>query len=202
VDINGYDVLQRGGRGWSYTVDSSVLGGGTAGCNWQPAGSPFVLGIEGEAGYLHLPGAAPDPLATNVVSTAKIGDWYSMATGRLGYAVDRALFYVKGGAAFVNTQASISDPAPGIRGLGPISATVSNTNATWTAGGGIEWAFNANWSLKAEYMYLGLNKTLTDCAALGGTSYCWSNFGNSSGISTAKVGFNYRFGAPAVVARY
>jgi len=37
----------------SYNVglDSSFIGGGTLGCNWQPVGSPFVLGIEGEAGY-------------------------------------------------------------------------------------------------------------------------------------------------------
>jgi len=30
----------------SYNVglDSSFIGGGTLGCNWQPVGSPFVLG--------------------------------------------------------------------------------------------------------------------------------------------------------------
>ena len=32
------------------------------GCNWQPVGSPFVLGIEGEAGYMKLEGSAFDPL--------------------------------------------------------------------------------------------------------------------------------------------
>ena len=32
------------------------------GCNWQPVGSPFVLGVEGEAGYMKLEGSAFDPL--------------------------------------------------------------------------------------------------------------------------------------------
>src|SRR5437660_1138427 len=31
-------------------LDNSVIGGGTLGCNWQPVGSAFVLGVEGEAG--------------------------------------------------------------------------------------------------------------------------------------------------------
>ena len=41
---------------WSAGSDSSFIGGGTFGCNWQPVGSPFVLGLEGEAGYMKLEG--------------------------------------------------------------------------------------------------------------------------------------------------
>jgi len=38
------------------------------------------------------------------------------------------------------------------------SITVSNdnTNSGWLVGGGIEWAFAPNWSVKIEYDYLGL----------------------------------------------
>ena len=43
---------------WNAGSDSSFIGGGTVGCNWQPVGSPWVLGIEGEAGYMKLEGAA------------------------------------------------------------------------------------------------------------------------------------------------
>jgi hypothetical protein len=39
---------------WNIGSGSSITAGGTGGCNWQPVGSPFVLGIEGEAGYLKL----------------------------------------------------------------------------------------------------------------------------------------------------
>ena len=58
LDVNG--AISPSGA-WSYDTKSSFLGGGTLGCNWQPIGSPFVLGIEGELGYLRLTGSAIDP---------------------------------------------------------------------------------------------------------------------------------------------
>src|SRR5262245_65881879 len=36
--------------------NSSFIGGGTLGCNWQPVGSPFVLGVEGVEGYMMFEG--------------------------------------------------------------------------------------------------------------------------------------------------
>ena len=59
LDVNGYNFFPS--DAWSYDTKSSFLGGGTLGCNWQPIGSPFVLGIEGELGYLRLTGSAIDP---------------------------------------------------------------------------------------------------------------------------------------------
>ena len=70
----------------------------------------------------------------------------------------------------------------------------SNTEATWTLGGGLEWALDPNWSVKAEYMYVGLDKTISDCGFLA-TSFCYDH--NLRGISTAKVGLNYRFNGAA-----
>jgi outer membrane immunogenic protein len=43
-------------------LDDNFIGGGTLGCNWQPYGSPFVFGIEGEGGYMKIEGSAFDPL--------------------------------------------------------------------------------------------------------------------------------------------
>ncbi|MGZ8396650.1 MAG: outer membrane protein, partial [Rhodoplanes sp.] len=77
VDVNGYNFFPS--DAWSYDTESSFLGGGTLGCNWQPIGSPFVLGIEGELGYLRLTGSAIDPFdgsAFSLASTTRIGDWY------------------------------------------------------------------------------------------------------------------------------
>lgn len=36
--------------GTGYGLDSSFIGGGTIGYNWQQPGTNFVLGVEGEAG--------------------------------------------------------------------------------------------------------------------------------------------------------
>ena len=111
----------EGSHSWNVGQDSSFIGGGTLGCNWQAVGSPFVLGIEGEAGYMKLEGSTFDPLLSSTLSIAavggtpdvlgraKIGDWYGMITGRLGYAWGSTLLYVKGGAAFVPVQASVLD---------------------------------------------------------------------------------------------
>ena len=185
--------------GYSYNNDSSFIGGGTLGCNWQPVGTNWVLGLEGEMGYLNIEGSGYDPLlvaqiAPGVLSTSKVGDWYGMITGRLGYTWDRALFYVKGGAAFVNVENTILDTA----GLITIAASASETKATWTFGGGLEYAFDMNWSIKAEYMFIGLDNTQAVCGPAVGAAgtFCWDH--DNPGIHTAKVGLNYRFGG----ARY
>jgi outer membrane immunogenic protein len=196
VDVNGYNGFPS--DAWNYDLKSSFLGGGTLGCNWQPIGSPFVVGVEGELGYLRLTGRAIDPFdipAFSINSRTRIGDWYGMVTGRLGYAWDRAMVYVKGGAAFVDVQTTVTDP---IINPGFIAQT-SNSVATWTAGGGIEWAFDWNWSVKAEYMFIGLDDTRTSCgvatvasgAAVPGGPFCFDQ--HFDGINTAKVGLNYRF---------
>ena len=36
------------------------------------------------------------------------------------------------------------------------SGSVSDTKIGWTIGGGLEWAFAYNWSLKGEYLYYDL----------------------------------------------
>ncbi|MBK5956964.1 hypothetical protein CCR97_01855 [Rhodoplanes elegans] len=195
--------------GYSYNNDSSFIGGGTLGCNWQPVGSPFVLGIEGEVGYLSLSGSAFDPTRTAalpIVSNTKIGDWYGMITGRLGYSFGQALVYAKGGVAFVDVESGIAGTVlagPGVLASGSFAGSTSDTVATWTVGGGIEWAFDMNWSIKAEYMYIGLNETQTLCGSgvVLATSTCFSH--EFDGIHTAKVGLNYRFGGGApIVAKY
>jgi outer membrane immunogenic protein len=130
-----------------------------------------------------------------------------MVTGRLGYAWDRTLLYVKGGVAFVPTRASVVDVCQNtVAGCGNwlISTAGSNTVTTWTVGGGIEWAFALNWSVKGEYMFIALDNdngfqscgavTTPSGAILAGGPFCFNNA--FSGIHTAKIGLNYRF-APA-----
>jgi outer membrane immunogenic protein len=197
---------------WSADLDASFIGGGTLGCNWQPVGSPFVFGIEGEAGFMRLTGQAFDPntiagtqTTLDVLGSAKVGDWYGMVTGRLGYAWDRTMIYIKGGAAFVPTRSAVVDDCQNTSiGCGNwlVSTGGSHTVTTWTLGGGIEWAFAPSWSVKAEYMFIALGDDggFQTCSPAitpsGGTvangPFCFNH--SFSGIHTAKVGLNYRFG--------
>ncbi|EJW09252.1 putative outer membrane protein [Rhodovulum sp. PH10] len=118
-----------------------------------------------------------------------------MITGRLGYSFDRAMIYVKGGAAFVDVESGITGVTT--TGVG-YAASIDDTVTTWTVGGGIEWAFDPNWSIKAEYMYIALDETQTNFVPGIGT---WNT--EYDGIHTAKVGLNYRFGGGVpLMARY
>jgi outer membrane immunogenic protein len=208
----------EGAHSWDVGQDSSFIGGGTVGCNWQPVGSPFVLGVEGEVGYMKLEGSSFDPLISatlplggarntpDVLGSAKVGDWYGMITGRLGYTWGRTMIYVKGGAAFVPVRASVLDQcnttATGCGNWLISTSASTDTITTATLGGGVEWAFADNWSIKGEYMFIGLgdNHSLSSCGSaiapagnvVGGGPFCFNH--EFSGIHTAKIGLNYRFG--------
>jgi opacity protein-like surface antigen len=87
--------------------------------------------------------------------------------------------------------------------------SVSDTITAGTLGGGVEWALPYyNLSVKLEYMFIGLgdhHDQLTTCAtaiapsgnAVGGGPFCFNQ--DFSGVHTAKIGLNYRFG-PSVRA--
>src|SRR4051794_29980583 len=79
--------------------------------------------------------------------------------GRAGFAVNQALFYVTGGAAVAefggSTTTLVNGPGISIPAAGTYVATNggSTTRWGWTVGGGIEWAFNQNWSVAGEYRH-------------------------------------------------
>jgi len=112
------------------------------------------------------------------------------------------LLYVKGGVAWVHTNYSDVDPSGTV--FLPYTGGASATRTGWTIGGGGEYRLNQNWSLFAEYNYIGLgSKTLGftySCGAACGFSdpYLYSEKQN---LQTVLVGLNYRLGGP-IVARY
>jgi outer membrane immunogenic protein len=197
-DTNGYNAL---GDTWFYNTNSSFIGGGTAGCNYQT--SAFVFGIEGEVGYLRSTGSALDPLSPfiplDTTSSTRFGDWYGVVAGRAGFAVDRTLFYAKGGVAFIDTHVSVIDTNPA--GGNTITALGSDNRATWAAGAGIEYAFTNNWTIKGEYLFIDTRETINACgnANVGGGRFCWSH--DVPGLHTVKLGLNYKFdwGGPGLV---
>jgi outer membrane immunogenic protein len=205
-DRDGYNYGGAVGPPFRYRLDRSVIGGGTIGCNYQA--DRFVFGLEGEAGYLRLRGSAFDPngpLPLDTLSSTRIGDWYGMATGRVGVTWDRALLYIKGGVAFVDTRVSVVDTNPA--GGAVITATGGGVRTTWTVGGGLEYALSDAWSIKGEYMYIAMRDNESACGmatfvAFGtpGARFCWSH--DLPGVHTAKFGINYHFNAGPVVARY
>ena len=122
-----------------------------------------MWGAEGEAGYMRLHGSAINPYSNgDTLDTTAIGDWFGAITGRAGWATDRALFYAKGGVGFTDVKSTVIDTCNAAPcGTSLLNATSRNsTRAFYVGGGGIEWAWTGNWTLKAEYLFLGLNETL------------------------------------------
>jgi outer membrane immunogenic protein len=173
---------------------TGFLAGGTIGANYQI--SRFVIGVELEGGYL-------DSGATTVVAdTGDAGDQihhryrsYLVAGGRVGLAFDRLLVYGKGGAAWANVNHVEGDlDLPGPHFDPNFSYNVSKTLNGWAAGGGVEYAFTNNWTVKGEYLYLDFDSFTAFDA--GNRGYIITNK-----IHTAKIGINYKFGGP-IVAKY
>jgi outer membrane immunogenic protein len=104
-------------------------------------------------------------------------------TARLGYAQDRWLFYAKGGFAFANIDTTAGAFTAG--DVDPSDFTnLSDTRGGWVLGGGVEYAFQRELSMKIEYLYM-------DFGADGSGNFDGDVFDHDNDIHTIKVGLNY-----------
>lgn len=91
--------------------------------------------------------------ATLTASTTE--DWLATARARIGVTpVDHWLVYATGGLAVADVEASIL-PATGSSSTEALGSE-SHVRPGWTAGGGLEASIIGNWSVKLEYLYVGL----------------------------------------------
>jgi outer membrane immunogenic protein len=194
-------------------LNTFFVGGGQAGYNWQ-AGN-FVYGLEGDInwnGWNNNPSniytlAAPlTGTFTDFINTKL--EWFGTFRGRIGVvASPTILIFGTGGLAFGQVKSST---------LGTFSAAgdtyagaASSTRAGWTVGGGMEWMFLPNWSLKWEYLFIDLGKLNYADRCI--SAIC-AQFVPPPAYATsvqfreqvARVGLNYHFNPPAaaVVAKY
>ena len=176
---SGFYIGAMGG----YAFDSDNgggFGGGTIGYNWQFSGSQFVFGIEVDAAGASIKENQAAIVNGAVGTVEDKMDALGSVTGRVGVAVDAALFYAKGGYAWANNKLSASVPALGF------AASDSHVHSGYTIGGGIEYMFARNWSAKAEYMFTHLEgQTYT----LGGLAFD----SGTAEFNSVKVGVNYHF---------
>jgi outer membrane immunogenic protein len=185
----GNDGAWRDTVGVSHGGDDfgGVIGGGQVGCDYQ--NGPWVVGLAGMFDWSDLKGSAVDPFNAAFTAHTKV-TMLDTATVRLGYAVDRTLWYVDGGAAWSRTDRSFT-PSSAIA-CAPATCVTSGTTASgWTIGVGVEQMIAPNWSWKLEYNYAGFGSA-TSNPAVGGVN---SPYTVKQNINTVLVGLNYRFGA-------
>jgi outer membrane immunogenic protein len=147
-------------------------------------------------------------------------NWFGTVRGRVGYLwTPTMLIYGTGGLPYGGVYANVNSAAVagvtqsfgGIGNLQPLSLPGANytfvgggnksqTLVGWNVGGGLEWMFMPNWSLKAEALYWNMGSMNVPTASfasapIGGGSPM-TTFGitrvNYQGV-IARAGVNYHF---------
>jgi outer membrane immunogenic protein len=168
---------------------SGFLGGVQAGCDYQFAGG-FVIGIAGDYAWSNASASHASVLFPGFSHQSTVKSLAS-ATGRIGYAWDRFLGYVKGGGAWERDNFLDTD------GITP--GTASQTRSGWTVGVGGEYAFTNFLSGFAEYDYYDFGRRDTLFTYVDGTVFTYAI---KETKSVFKAGLNLRWGAAPVTARY
>lgn len=172
------------GYGWGKSDWSNSLGtgssspggsllGGTFGFNMQTGA--FVYGVEGDIDASWMRDTSSTGAACGASGCGVQNSWLGTARGRVGYAFDRALFYVTAGGAFTDVQMAAG------------GATATENRAGWTAGLGLEYAVLGPWSAKVDYLYADLG------SAGCGVSSCGADTTVNFKTSVIRLGVNYRF---------
>ena len=151
------------GNAFSNHPDGGLIGG-TVGFNYQPVGSAFVFGIEGDWSWAEIEGAY-------AFGTSRI-ESVGTLRGRLGWAAGPVLVYGTGGFAFANNR--INDVFFG---------SDRQDHVGYAVGAGLEWMMAPAWSVKAEYLYMDFDRE----------RYFGGAFSSGGHISAIRLGLNYRF---------
>jgi outer membrane immunogenic protein len=162
----------------------SWIGGVQAGCDYQFAG--VVLGVQGDYGWTEANGTH--------ASAREVGVYYhsearalASVTGRIGYAWNRFLGYVKGGAAWERVDYSAATILIGT------AYTASVTRPGWTIGVGGEYAFTKFLSGFVEYGYYDFGTSdIHLTPAVAGLRPAFVAIEETA--SVVRAGINLRFG--------
>jgi outer membrane immunogenic protein len=192
IGINSFGSVSTPGLGMGSHDASSGIVGIQGGCNYQVAGTGWVFGIQGDYDWANAKGSHVDPfdgfttLTSNTKSLASV-------TGRVGYAWDRFLLYVKGGGAWER------DDYSWFLNAAPANALVgSETRGGWTVGIGGEYAFLDWLTGFIEYDYYDFG---TRSVEFSGSTFN-ATFDIRERKSVVKAGLNFKFGGGPVVAKY
>jgi outer membrane immunogenic protein len=182
--------------------NSGVFGGGHIGGNYQI--NQFVIGVEGSFAGTSLSNNHYDYFTDTNWNTNT--NWIASVDGRLGIAGlwwDRALFYAIGGAAWTNANANLTAGTSYYAALAasgyPLSVHWNKTLTGYDVGGGVEYAFNPNWTVRVEYRYYNFGNN-------NNAAYYFAPLRNwTLTENVVKVGLTYLWAPPApapVVAKY
>jgi len=190
-NFTGAQLISTG----SYNT-SGVVGGGLIGYNYQI--NQFVLGIEGDLTGSSNQGRFSTNGFDNLVPfNSSQNTQYGFGAGvrgRLGWALDHTLIYATGGWAYETIDQTYGNADPFFRAVAP--QKISTDRSGYTVGGGVEYAFNYNWSARLEYRWTDYGKYVSSYT----NGFSLQQHPTDNTVMAALI---YHFAAPApVVAKY
>jgi len=205
-DWTGFYIGANGGYGSNRACWGNFNGVGIAeGCNSKSGGlfggqagyraqfGQFVVGAEVQGDWANLRASLPSVFHPGWIDSAKVTSVF-LFTGQVGYAVNAALFYLKGGGAMANNNFLVQDAV----GNGLYYATSHKLGAT--IGVGFEYGFTPNWTVGLEYDRLMMGNSNNSFSVQSpGLAAAANSISQNIDMFTVRV--NYKFGGP-VVARY
>jgi len=169
------------------TNATGPLGGGQVGANLQAG--PLVLGVQADISAAHLRGENTCFSGLGGINCQRNINSIDTVTGRVGFAWNRSLAYVKGGAAQTNDTFTLDGNTNGALALGT-GVTKLNTQG-WTAGGGVEYTVADHWTAFAEYDHIGLPGTTVPFPTVATINA--QTIGVKQTVDLFKLGVNYEF---------
>ncbi|WP_176083975.1 outer membrane protein [Martelella sp. HB161492] len=160
---------KSGGDKFTKYNPDGFAGGIFAGYDYQFSNN-LVLGVEGELNY----NWADDTKTISGTPVKLEMDWGGGIRGRLGYAMDRVLFYGTGGWAITNAELKVGDDSQS-----------ENFNG-YTFGAGVDFAFTQNLFGRVEYRYTDYPESPNDTFKIDGLKLNMKQ-------SAAMVGLGYKF---------
>jgi len=198
-----------------HNLNADVLSGGIhLGYNWQ-SGS-FVYGVEADAAMFDRSRrntqTFTDTCCGGIVfprtTLEARNNWLATLRARAGFAFNRSLLYVTGGAAFTETRSASRLTPDGVAFPLASSATSSTSKFAmgWVIGAGYEAALSNNWIFRTEYLYHRLSGANV-VAPVAGAACPGCRFDirySDLQVHNVRVGLSYKFGPSSdmVVAKY
>jgi outer membrane immunogenic protein len=159
----------------------------------------LVIGIEADIDAADITHSSSNCVQTVQGAVVACGtrssslDDFGTVRGRLGYAINNLLLYGTGGWAWGDASSTLGINSP----FSQTARRVSSSPDGWSAGGGIEWGFMPNWSVRAEYLHLqfdGIREAGAFSGTVGGVpASVATNVKADLGVDIARVGLTYKF---------
>ncbi len=168
------------------THATGPLGGGQIGANWQTG--PWVLGVQADASAADMRGENTCFSGLGGINCQHTVNSLGTISGRVGYAWDRSLAYVKGGGAWTDTTYDL------LGNTGALTLGTGSTNLTewgWTLGGGLEYALTNHWTALAEYDHIGMGSVTVPFPTVATVNT--QSISVKQTVDLFKLGVNYKF---------